>query len=470
MRQVKFGTGGFRAVIGEDFSKKNVQGVCQAMANIMHAKGYKKEICIGYDNRFMSEFFARWCAEVFAGNGIKVELFDRATSSPVAMYATKVAKNDFGVMITASHNPFEYNGVKIFVTGGKDAGVDETAEVEREMGRVCVIKRVDYEKALGKSIVLVNYLNDYVESIINLLDVRGCGRKISAVYDAKFGSTVEELEIFSNLMGISKAEVINAKRDALFGMALPAPTADNISDLREKVVSSKADIGFALDADGDRLGVVDEKGNYVDNNYILAIAYYFLVKYCGKKGDSVKNVATSNLLDMVSAKLGYVCHEVPVGFKYVSSALMEYNAVIGGESSGGLAIEGHILGKDSLLAIAICLKAMVVMNKSFSEILKEVKDFVGGYDKIIFDKQYSYTAEQKKHIDSVLFEKRITPDHRYKLKNVVIEDHVKVYYENGNWSLIRFSGTEPILRIFVESDSQEENLKMVEDWEKLLKI
>lgn len=470
MSKIKFGTGGFRAVIGEDFNKENVQTICQAMANIIKAKNFKRELCIGYDNRFMSENFAVWCAEVFAGNGIKVELFDRATSTPVVMYATKIKDNDYGLMVTASHNPYIYNGIKAFVKEGKDASAGETGEIEREMDRVVEIKTADFKTELGKTIVYANYMESYIDNIVKLLEIENGASGLNIVYDAKCGSTTEELDMLSQKIGNSRYEIINAKRDAFFGFEVPAPSAKNIAKLTETVKKNGADIGFALDADGDRLAVVDEEGNYIDNNYILAITYYFFVKYCGKKGGSVKNVATSNLLNAVTEKLGYVCHEVPVGFKYVSSALIEDNAVVGGESSGGLAVDGHIWGKDSLLAIAICIKAMTVMKKSFSEILKEVKDFVGGYDKIIYDKQYSYTKEHKAFIDKVVFEERLTPAHRYPLANMVYEDYVKVYYTNGNWSLIRFSGTEPILRIFVEADSQAECEEMVKDWEDLLKL
>ena len=471
MRKIKFGTGGFRAVIGEDFTKENVQATCQAMANIMIKENKKKEICIGYDARFMSDHFAVWATEVFIGNGIKVELMDTMTSTPVVMYATMVNNNDYGLMITASHNPYNYNGIKIFIHEGRDASVEETQQIEEELSHVTTIKTTPYKEGLkNKSVVLVNYLEQYVDNIINLLDLKGVGKNFNIVYDAMHGSTVEELDLFSEKIGSDKYAIINHSKDALFGFKDPAPRADNINSLIEHVDILKADIGFALDADGDRLAVVDENKNYIDNNYILAIAYYYFVKFLNKKGGSIKNVATSNLLDIVTKNLGYKCKEVPVGFKFVSSALAEEKAVIGGESSGGLAVWGHIWGKDSLLAIAICLRAMYDMKKSFGQIFEEVKTFGNNFSKVIFDKQYMYSNEQKEYIYKVLFEDKITPEHRYEVDHVDYYDYIKVYYKNGNWALIRFSGTEPILRIFVETDNQKENLQLVADWEKLLKI
>lgn len=470
MTKINFGTGGFRAIIGDDFNKENVQLICQAISNIIEKKNKKREICIGYDNRFMSETFAIWCSEVFAGNGINVDFFDCATSTPVVMFATKIKENDFGIMITASHNPYQYNGVKVFVKEGKDAGIEDTNEIEKEISCVCDIKTARFDECKGDKIVFVNYMNDFVDNIVNLLYLQGISNLGKVVFDAKFGSTVEEIHLLAKKIGLDNYQIINSKRDAFFGFSVPAPSKDNLNDLKQSVIQSNASIGFSLDADGDRLAVIDEEGNYIDNNYILAVVYYFLVKYCGKKGGSIKNVATSNFLNRVTEKLGYTCREVPVGFKFVFAALKEDNAVVGGESSGGLAIEGHIGGKDSLIAIALCLKAMSIMKKSFKQVLDEVKEFVGGYEKVICDRQYNYSPAQKVAIDKILFDNKQTPKHLYEIDKIVVDGYIKVYYKNGNWSLIRFSGTEPVLRIFAEADSEREALKLIKDWEKLLNL
>ncbi len=470
MSKINFGTGGFRAVIGEDFTKENVQLVCQAISNIILKNNKKREVCIGYDNRFMSEIYAVWCAEVFAGNGVTVELFDEATSTPVAMYASKLNGNDFGIMITASHNPYIYNGIKVFTQEGRDAGVDVTSLIEQEIDLVKEVKTIDYKVGLTKNIRLANYVESYVSNIVNTLDLKEISSTLKVVFEAKHGSTVSATHLLAQKIGLTDYQIINANRDAFFSFKTPAPSVDNLQELKEKVIASGANIGFALDADGDRLAVIDEKGNYIDNNYILAIAYYFLVKYSGKSGGSVKNIATSNLLNKVTENLGYQCVEVPVGFKFVSSAIIENNAVVGGESSGGLAISGHIWGKDSLLAIAICLKAMSVMSKSFSEILQEVLYFVGGYTKVIQDKQYTFSASQKDFIDEILFKQNKLPPHRFEVEKIVCENYIKTYYKNGNWSLIRFSGTEPIIRIFAEGDTLQEANDMINDLQKFLHL
>jgi len=458
MSKVKFGTGGFRAVIGEDFNKENVQLICQAIANIMIRNNLKKEVCIGYDNRFMSEVFARWCAEVFAGNDITALMTDCSVSTPVVMYATKVRNNDYGIMITASHNPYEYNGVKAIIKGGKDAGIEETNEIEQELEKVNEIHSCEDSELIK----YINYNDEYIDNIINLFELKSL-KNIKVVFDNKYGSTAKEIKLLCQKLGITKYSIINENRDAFFNFKMPAPSIDNIRDLQWVVLRDKADIGFALDADGDRLAVIDNYGNYIDNNYILAIAYYFLVKYCGKTGNSVKNVATSNLLDIVTQKCGYDCIEVPVGFKHVFKALLERDAIIGGESSGGLAIHGHVGGKDSLLAIALCLKAMSVMKKTFKEIFEEVLEFANNYSKVILDKQYTYTLEQKEYIDSIL-NKRILPPHRYEIEKIDYQDYIKIYYTNGNWVLIRFSGTENLIRYYVEFPTEiecERNIKAI---------
>lgn len=467
MGKISFGTGGFRAVIGESFTKENVQLICQAISNIILREGKEREVCIGYDNRFMSEIYAIWCSEVFAGNGILVELFDSATATPVAMYASKLNGNDFGIMVTASHNPYIYNGIKVFVKDGKDAGVDITSLIENEIAHIKEIKSIDYKEGLTKNITLANYVESYVNNIITVLNLQPTNN-LNVVFEAKHGSTVSAIHLFAKKIGLTNYQIINDNRDAFFSFKTPAPNQDNLQELKDAVSSRNADIGFALDADGDRLAVIDEKGNYIDNNFILAIAYYFLVKYCGKRGDSVKNVATSNLLDKVTENLGFNCIEVPVGFKYVSSAIINTNAIVGGESSGGLAINGHIWGKDSMLAIAICLKAMSTMNKSFKEILQEVLQFAGDYKKVIQDRQYTFSAQQKQFIDDVLFKQHKLPAHRFEVEKIVFENYIKVYYKNGNWSLIRFSGTEPIIRIFAEGDSLEEANDIIDDLQEFL--
>ncbi len=466
MNRIKFGTGGFRAIIGEDFNKINVQGICQAICNIVDKKKLKKQICIGYDNRFESEYFALWCAHVFAGNGFNVELFENATTTPVVMYASLINKNPYGIMITASHNPYMYNGVKVFVNEGRDASKEETDEIEEEYKN---LKKI-YTDENSTRIKHANYIDSFINYIVTNQELAALNGDLKVVYDAKFGSSVEELQKLSDAIGIKNYLIINSQRDAFFDFVPPAPNKNNIEKLILNVKNSKADIGFALDADGDRIAIVDEQGNYIDNNYILAIIYYYYIKYEHKIGDCVKNCCTSNLLSVVAEKLGYNCHEVPVGFKFISSKLTETNSIIGGESSGGLAVGNHIFGKDSMLTIGLCLKILSKLKKPFSQILSEVLHFANNYSAQIYDKAYTYSKNQEQLIKTKIFDKNNPFINDLDVKDVVNTNYLKITYKNNDWVNIRFSGTEPVLRIFIESTDKNRVENMFSAWENYLNL
>jgi len=469
MAKIKFGTGGFRGIIGDDYNKENIQKICQAISNIIKNDNLKREICIGYDNRFMSEVFANWSAEVFSANDIKTEVFSTATSTPVSMFATLKNDNDFGVMITASHNPYNYNGIKIFTKKGQDANLETTKRIEDEFDKITEVKTLNFQDALDKKIFYKDYLEKYIDYLIKNQELTDFG-KFKVVFDAKFGSTVSELKMFCEKLNIKNYVILNSQRDAFFNFTLPAPNEDNIEQLRQTVLSEKADVGFALDADGDRLAVIDNKGNFIDNNVILALVYYFMVKYENKKGDCVKNVSTSNFLGEVAKRFGFVCHDVPVGFKFVSEELIETNSLVGGESSGGLATNNHILGKDSLLTIALILKLMKVIDKPVSEIIKELYDFAGNYSKLFVEKQYRYNKNQEEKIKDIIFNKKQIVGNMEEIEKVTHANFVKVYYKNGDWVLIRFSGTEPVLRVVMEVDTKERADMLLSEWTKLLDL
>lgn len=467
MSEVKFGTGGFRGIIGESFTKDNIQKICQAIANITNNKKLKKQIYIGYDNRFMSEDFARYSAEVFLANNFSVSLTRHSCSTPVVMYRTMIEGNDYGIMITASHNPHIYNGIKVFVKGGKDASLEETKLIEQEYNLVQKVNTTAIVYNKDCNLRLVDNQNEFVDYIIKNQSIPNLdGMKVA--FDNKFGSTRHALEVLCKKLNIENYKILNKYRDAFFGFHLPAPTYDNIALLKEEVINNGYDIGFAVDADGDRLGIVDEKGNYVDNNYILALIYYYLVKYEHKTGGIVKNIATSNIVDKIALNLNMPCYEVPVGFKFISSKLLETHSVIGGESSGGLAVSNHILGKDSLLSIALCLKIMKVLKKPFSELINELKVQAGNYNMVIVDTSYTYSLANETRIKDKLFNKKELPTLNKQVDRIVVEDYVKVYYTDGSWALIRFSGTEPIIRIFVEDYSSENCKNEISLWKNFL--
>ena len=254
--------------------------------------------------------------------------------------------------------------------------------------------------------------------------------------------------------------ILNENRDPLFRGLLPNPIEVNLNDLKRNVLENKCDFGFASDSDADRLGIIDEKGHYVSSNEILASLYYYLVKYKGLKGDIVKNCATSNLIDKVASKLGYKCHEVDVGFKNITSKMHEVDALIGGESSGGLTIRNYIHGKDTTFAFSLFLEMVTNLQKPVSEIIKEVYDFAEFHNYVVED-FISYCKEDEERIISYL--NNIHPSFSEEIIEFYhLNRNYKFRFKDDKWMLIRLSGTEPVFRIFAEMSSEEEAKNNIE--------
>lgn len=458
---IKFGTGGFRGVIGDDFIKENVCKIAQGLSNIAINKNFEKEVVIGYDYRFLSNEVAKWMSEVFISNGIKVNILNSASPSPTVMFLVENLGLDFGVMITASHNPYIFNGVKVFEKGGYDADVSFTNEIEKEINNLDSFNHIDYEIGLKNNLIKeIDGITPFINNILKF--VKNINPSIKIGFDNLNGVAAISLRPLFNKVGIKNVTILNENRDPLFRGKMPNPIEANLDDLKKLVKENKLDIGIATDSDADRLGVIDELGNYVTSNEILASIYYFLVKYLNEKGDIVKNCATSNLIDDVANKLGYKCHEVDVGFKNITHTMSKYDCLIGGESSGGLTIRGYIHGKDSSFSIMMFLMALSVSKKSVSELVKEVKDF-SGYHQFVTEDFISYKKENEDKIIDYL--KHHEPKFVLPLvKKEVYNRNFKYYFCDDQWILIRLSGTEPVFRIFSEMNDA---LMAIEDIKRL---
>jgi phosphomannomutase len=247
-------------------------------------------------------------------------------------------------------------------------------------------------------------------------------------------------------------DVINDRHDAFFGRHLPAPNPDTLADLQMSVKEHNADLGIATDGDADRLGIIDEKGNYVPANEVLVLLYHYLLKYKGWRGAAVRNIATTHLLDRVAATYGQKCVEVPVGFKHISAAMDKYDALIGGESSGGLTVRGHISGKDGLYAASLLVEMICVTGKPLSALVQEIYDEYGEMHMAEFD--WALTEEAKADIQRRILTEKQLPDFGIPVEKVSYMDGCKVYFDGG-WIIVRFSGTEPRVRIFAELDTHE---------------
>ncbi len=455
---IKFGTGGWRAVIGDGFTKENIQILARAIADKMHVEGVAgKGIVLGYDRRFLSKEAMQWAGQVFAKEGITAYLVNKSAPTPLIMFYVMKHEFPYGMMITASHNPAIYNGIKVFTAGGRDADETQTAEIENYIEDLTDIppEELEYEEALAQGLIREIYpLNEYLDNIIaavNMDKIREAGLKVAL--DPMYGVSETSLKTIL-LTARCDVETIHERHDTLFGGKLPAPTAMTLRTLQNYVLDKKCDIGIATDGDADRIGVIDDTGRFLHPNDILVLLYYYLVKYKGWTGPVVRNICTTHMLDKVAERFGEKCYEVPVGFKHISARMYATNAVIGGESSGGLTVRGHIKGKDGIYAAALLVEMIAVTGKKLSEIVKDIEKECGSIS--MEERDYKFNQEKKNSIHKILLEEKKLPCLPFAIADVSYLDGSKVYFENGGWVTARFSGTEPLLRIFCEMPAKDE--------------
>ena len=468
---IKFGTGGWRAVIADEFTKANLRLLTAGLCRLMDREGWAgAELCVGYDRRFLAKEAAHWIAEVLAANGYRVLMINRSSPTPLIMYTVKARNMPYGMMVTASHNPAIYNGVKVFTAGGRDADLNVTAKIEAEIAQVDPesIRSLDYEQAMSEGLIREdNTANEYIDSILALVDTEAIkNARLKIALDPMYGVSQTSLR---TILGTCRCdlEVIHDRHDTLFGGKLPAPNAVTLTSLAYVVTDRHCNLGIATDGDADRLGVIDEKGGFIHPNTLLVLLYYYLVKYRGWQGPCVRNNSTTHLLDRVAEGLGQKCWEVPVGFKYISAKMAETDAVIGGESSGGMAVRGHISGKDGIYAAALLTEMLAVTGKSISELYREITDSYGILE--YREADFRMTPERKKELQQLLFGQELVPA----LDNVVRvnrQDGVKLYFADGSWVICRFSGTEPLLRMAAEAETVEQAQRYIDAWRELLAL
>ncbi len=476
---IKFGTGGWRAIIGEEFTKENIQKLALAMSLKIKAEHVEdKPVVIGYDRRFLSKEAVIWSCEIFGQQGIKVLFVDRSSPTPLIMFYVMKHDLSYGMMVTASHNPAIYNGIKVFTKGGRDADEHQTADIERYLEQADKLYVPDLEEngqmpphayqELVKSgqVVEMNPMNEYLDNIISLINLDAIReRDLRIAIDPMYGVSLTAL---CTILSIARCtvETINAQHDTLFGGKMPAPTESTLRNLQNYVLDRYCDIGIATDGDADRLGVIDDKGHYLHANTILVMLYYYLLKYRGWRGPAVRNLSTTHVLDKVAESFGQKCYEVPVGFKYISAKMQETDAIIGGESSGGLTVKGHIHGKDGIYAASLLVEMMAVSGKKLSEIAEDIRKEYGEIH--MEERAYRFTAEEKERIHQTLMIDRALPEIPFEVEHVSYMDGCKVYLKNGGWVSARFSGTEPLLRIFCEMQTEHEAVLLCELFETFL--
>lgn len=470
---IEFGTGGWRAVIGDGFTRQNIQLLAKAMSRKMKEEQVAEEgIVIGYDRRFLSKEAVKWACEVFAAEGIRCWFVNRSSPTPLVMFYVEKHKMHYGMMVTASHNPAIYNGFKVFTYGGRDASEEQTRQIEayaREIEAQGAIDYIDYDKAKESGMVVeFNPLNEYLDNIIANIHMRAIrDRGLHIVLDPMYGVSQISLK---TILSTARCEIdlIHEAHDTLFGRRMPAPSKNSLTELCTYVTEMECDLGIATDGDADRLGVIDDRGHYLTANEILMLLYYYLLQYKGWRGPAVRNVATTHMLDRMAESFGEVCYEVPVGFKHISSKMQETGAIIGGESSGGLTVRGHINGKDGIYAASLLVEMIAVTGKRLSDLAEEIRQKYG--TAYMEECSYKFSEERKEELKRILFQDKLLPDFHLPIEKVSYLDGCKVYFKNGGWIIARFSGTEPLLRIFCEMKNQEEAVKYCMKFEEFLKI
>lgn len=453
--EIKFGTDGWRAIIAQNYTFKNLKIISQAVADYL---GSGKKAAVGFDTRFMSGDFAKAVAGVFINNGIEVILSDRAIPTPALSFTVKTRKLDLGIMITASHNPPEYNGFKIKNPSGGAAGPEVTAKVESLLGKNPV-------KETGSSLLEIetedltkDYVN-FIRSYIDLTKIRN--KKFRVLVDVMYGSG--DSFIAQILKGTNiRLEFMRNTLNPSFGGSRPEPIEENLKELKRRVKQEKFDLGIALDGDADRIAAVASGGSFIHPQKILGLLALHLNQDRGWGGGIVKTIAGTTMMDHIAKSLKVKLYETPVGFKYISNLMETEDIVAGGEEAGGMGVKGYIPERDGTVAGLLLLEMMSYRNKDILKILNETEKQFG---------RYYYLRRDLRLKEPVMPKKEDLPKELLGSKVAEVKDYdgIKLICEDESWLMFRGSGTEPIMRIYAEAKNLNKARKLLELGSSLIK-
>ncbi len=466
--QIKFGTDGWRGIIGDDFTYANVRRVAQGTAEYLLSRAEYPVAVIGYDCRFASEEFARAVADVFAANGVRSLIFDRPSPTQVASWTVIDRKATGAAVITASHNPYLFNGVKYKPETGSSAPSDVIAELERRINAAPEIAAPGTGN-LDDLITVYDPRPSYYEQIARMVDleaIKGAGLRI--VHECMYGSGFRYV---ADLLagGTTGVTELHGERNPFFGGINPEPIPPNI-DAAVAVMRAGGgnDLCICTDGDADRVGIIDETGRFIDQLQVYALLMLYLFEVRGMGGPVVKTVNMTSMADKLGAEFGAEVFEVPVGFKNVAPKMMETDAVLGGEESGGYAIRGHIPERDGILVGLLFADMIVRMGKPLSQILADLERRVGPHAYARHDihlARDTYDAERRRILD-LLAANQPSEVAGVKVDRVRSDDGFKFYLADGSWVLLRASGTEPLVRVYAEAATNgdvEARLAAIED-------
>jgi phosphomannomutase len=455
--QIKFGTDGWRGIIADDFTVANVQLATQAVCNWIKRNGNAPAgMVIGYDCRAQSDVFATAVAQVAIGNGIGVQLSNRPCSSPTVSFAVERSKAAVGIMITASHNPPSFNGLKIKATYGGSATPDIIKQIEAELALI-TSDDINVDK---QSIETVDLIADYLVQCASLVDlelIRTSGFR--PVIDPMHGSGSGMLTKILVDAGIDSIE-IRSERNPYFGGVNPEPIASNMQALFDAVTESGRDVGICLDGDADRFGACDSHGRFVDCHRLFAVLLKHLTNYRGLTGDVVRTVSTTRALDKLCAKRGIRLIETPIGFKYICDLMLQGDVMIGGEESGGIGVKGHLPERDGVVMGLLILEAMAAAGKRLEDLIDDVFAEVGPHEYTRNDMHPPVAAMPA--INAALLSFGETSFAGLAIHEIVRKDGTRLDFADGSWLLLRPSGTEPVVRVYAEAPTMDQAKHLVE--------
>ena len=481
--EIEFGTSGYRGRIADDFTYESVKLVSQAVCDFLTEK-YKepfpsKKIIVGYDTRFLSEEFAKISACVFCANGFNVIFADTFTPTPVISIKILKEKALGAINITASHNPYDYNGIKFSPDWGGPALPEDTEVLTKKSNELLKSPRykfMDFDEAKRRGLLaeedFIGYYIDLVKSKLDLKLISDGSRDIYPLISSMHGTSKG---MIGNILGEAGYEFkeIYKERDAFFSPGFaPDPSAKNLKEMGmlikeyNKNKSGKIAIGLAADGDADRYGVLDEDGEFVEPNIIFPLLYNYYIEGKGVKGDAARSVATTALVDRVAKYYGFEVIETPVGFKYLGKLISEGRVVMAGEESSGLTVAGHTPDKDGIYTCLLVLEMLSYYKKPLKTLVKDLLEKFGP----IYTKRINVPVDKEKfkaEIDEKM-EKFPNVFEGKKVTGKNTTDGYKVFFDDDSWLLARLSGTEDLMRIYGEADTEENLDVLINSFQKYL--
>jgi alpha-D-glucose phosphate-specific phosphoglucomutase len=465
IEKIKFGTSGWRGVIADDFTVARVRVVTQAICDHLSSQGLKdKGVVVGYDTRFLSERFAEEAVRVLAANGIHAYLSNRDVPTPTVSFEIIRRKAAGGINFTASHNPPLYNGLKFSPAWGGPALPETTKDIETranvllEKNSVAVISLAEAkEKGLAEEVDLRKVYLDDLKKKIDMDTIRKA--KLKVAVDLLYGTGRDYLDTALRDAGCA-VTVIHGYRDTMFGGRSPEPSEGNLAELASTISKGKFDIGLAVDGDADRFGILDTDGTYINPNQVLALVLDYLCRTRGWKGGAARSIATSHLIDVVAKKHGIEVYETGVGFKFIGDLLVQGKIIFGGEESAGMTIKDHVPEKDGILACLLVAEMVAREKKTIKDMLRRLYKEVGT---ILNDRVNIHITEANRKAVGERLSQPMNELGGLRVKGKkTTADGTKYMLEDDSWVLMRASGTEPVVRVYVESSSEEKMRDLVE--------